>query len=131
MSRRRKIAAAAILLLCTGLPHTRPGHRANQNRKARRRGNLRLPNPTGKNGLHPIGIEIAPAQTHDVTAYPALMEDIDCDPEQMVRRQGIRQQSRSPRYRVARGRGRDPKPGEPENPACGRRGGRLRAAQPH
>jgi transposase len=29
-------------------------------------------------------IEITPGQTHDVTAYPALMDDIDCDPEQML-----------------------------------------------
>jgi hypothetical protein len=32
----------------------------------------------------PIGIEIAPGQTHDVTAYPALMDDVDGDPEQML-----------------------------------------------
>jgi transposase len=31
-----------------------------------------------------IGIEITPGQAHDVTAYPALMDDIDCDPEQML-----------------------------------------------
>jgi transposase len=38
---------------------------------------------TNAEGL-PIGIEITPGQTHDVTAYPALMDDIDCDPEQML-----------------------------------------------
>ena len=38
---------------------------------------------TNADGL-PIGIEITPGQTHDVTAYPALMDDIDCDPEQML-----------------------------------------------
>jgi transposase len=32
----------------------------------------------------PIGIEITPGQSHDVTAYPALMDDLDCDPEQML-----------------------------------------------
>ena len=34
---------------------------------------------TNAEGL-PIGIEITPGQTHDVTAYPALMDDIACDP---------------------------------------------------
>jgi transposase len=38
---------------------------------------------TNADGL-PIGIEITPGQTHDVTAYPALMNDVDCDPEQML-----------------------------------------------
>jgi transposase len=38
---------------------------------------------TNAEGL-PIGSEITPGQTHDVTAYPALMDDIDCDPEQML-----------------------------------------------
>ena len=38
---------------------------------------------TNAEGL-PIGIEITPGQTHDITAYPALMDDIDCDPEQML-----------------------------------------------
>jgi len=27
---------------------------------------------------------ITPGQAHDVTAVPALMHDIDCDPEQML-----------------------------------------------
>ena len=27
---------------------------------------------------------ITPGQAHDVTAYPALMDEIDCDPEQML-----------------------------------------------
>ena len=38
---------------------------------------------TNADGL-PIGIEITPGQTHDIIAYPALMEDIDCDPEHML-----------------------------------------------
>ena len=38
---------------------------------------------TNADGL-PIGIEITPGQRHDVTAYPALMDDLDCDPEQML-----------------------------------------------
>jgi hypothetical protein len=37
---------------------------------------------TNAEGL-PIGIVITPGQAHDVTAYPALMHDIDCDPQQM------------------------------------------------
>jgi transposase len=32
----------------------------------------------------PIGIVITPGQAHDVTAVPALMHEIDCDPEQML-----------------------------------------------
>jgi transposase len=38
---------------------------------------------TNAEGL-PIGIVITPGQAHDVTAYPALMHDIDCDPQQML-----------------------------------------------
>jgi hypothetical protein len=38
---------------------------------------------TNAEGL-PIGIEITQGQTHDVTAYPALMHDVDCNPEQML-----------------------------------------------
>jgi hypothetical protein len=32
----------------------------------------------------PIGIVITPGQAHDVTAFPALMQEIDCDPKQML-----------------------------------------------
>jgi hypothetical protein len=32
-----------------------------------------------------------PLQAHDVTAVPALMHAIDCDPEQMLGSQGVRQ----------------------------------------
>ena len=32
----------------------------------------------------PIGIVITPGQAHDVTAFPALMHEIDHDPEQML-----------------------------------------------
>jgi transposase len=38
---------------------------------------------TNAEGL-PIGIVITPGQAHDVTAYPALMNDIDRDPQQML-----------------------------------------------
>ena len=38
---------------------------------------------TNGEGL-PIGIVITPGQAHDVTAFPALMQEIDCDPEQML-----------------------------------------------
>jgi transposase len=38
---------------------------------------------TNADGL-PIGIEITPGQAHDITAYPALMDDVDCDPDQML-----------------------------------------------
>jgi Transposase DDE domain len=39
--------------------------------------------PTNAEGL-PIDIVITPGQAHDVTAFPALMQEIDCDPEQML-----------------------------------------------
>jgi transposase len=42
---------------------------------------------TNADGL-PIGIVITPGQAHDVTAYPALMEEVDCDPEQMLADKG-------------------------------------------
>ena len=48
---------------------------------------------TNADGL-PIGIEITPGQVHDVTAYPALMNDIDCDPEQMLGDKGYAKNSR-------------------------------------
>jgi transposase len=32
----------------------------------------------------PIGIVITPGQAHDVTAFPALMQEVDCDPEQLL-----------------------------------------------
>ena len=38
---------------------------------------------TNAEGL-PIGIVITPGQAHDVTAFPALMQEVDCDPEQML-----------------------------------------------
>jgi len=42
---------------------------------------------TNAQGL-PIGIVITPGQAHDVTAYPALMGDVDDDPEQMLADKG-------------------------------------------
>ena len=38
---------------------------------------------TNAEGL-PFGIVITPGQAHDVTAFPALMHEIDHDPEQML-----------------------------------------------
>ena len=38
---------------------------------------------TNSEGL-PIGVVITPGQAHDVTAFPVLMQEIDCDPEQML-----------------------------------------------
>jgi transposase len=38
---------------------------------------------TNAEGL-PIGVVITPGQAHDVTAFPALMPEIDCDPQQML-----------------------------------------------
>lgn len=38
---------------------------------------------TNAEGL-PIGIVITPGQAHDVTAFPALMHELDHDPEQLL-----------------------------------------------
>ena len=38
---------------------------------------------TNKDGL-PIAIVITPGQAHDVTAYPALMQEVDRNPEQLL-----------------------------------------------
>ena len=38
---------------------------------------------TNAEGLQ-IGVVITPGQAHDVIAFPALMQEIDCDPEQML-----------------------------------------------
>jgi transposase len=32
----------------------------------------------------PIGLVITPGQAHDVTAFPALMQEVDCDPKQLL-----------------------------------------------
>jgi transposase len=32
----------------------------------------------------PIGLVITPGQAHDVTAFPALMQEVNCDPEQLI-----------------------------------------------
>ncbi len=42
---------------------------------------------TNADGL-PIGIVITSGQAHDVTAYRALMEEVDCDPERMLADKG-------------------------------------------
>src|SRR5690349_18000384 len=39
--------------------------------------------PHQSEGL-PIGVVITPGQAHDVTAFPVLMQEIDCDPDQML-----------------------------------------------
>jgi hypothetical protein len=52
-----------------------------------------------------IGIEITPGQTHDVTAYPALMNDVDCDPEQML---GDKDTTAKPFVRISSGVGARP-----------------------
>jgi transposase len=38
---------------------------------------------TNAEGL-PIGLVITPGQDHDVTAFPALMQAVDCDPKQLL-----------------------------------------------
>ena len=38
---------------------------------------------TNAEGL-PIAVVITPGQAHDVTAFPALMQEIDCKPEQLL-----------------------------------------------
>jgi transposase len=38
---------------------------------------------TNAEGL-PIGLVITPGQAHDVTAFPALMQEVDCDPQQLL-----------------------------------------------
>jgi transposase len=38
---------------------------------------------TNAEGL-PIGLVITPGQAHDVTAFPALMQELDCDPERLL-----------------------------------------------
>ena len=47
---------------------------------------------TNSEGL-PIGIVITPGQAHDVTAFPALMQEIDCDPDQMLGDKGYDSQA--------------------------------------
>jgi len=43
---------------------------------------------TNAEGL-PIGLVITPGQAHDVTAFPALMQEVeDCDPEQLLADKG-------------------------------------------
>lgn len=32
----------------------------------------------------PIGLVITPGEAHDITAFPALMQEVNCDPEQLL-----------------------------------------------
>jgi hypothetical protein len=36
----------------------------------------------------PIAVVITPGQEHDLNAYPALMEEVDDDPEQLLTDKG-------------------------------------------
>jgi hypothetical protein len=67
---------------------------------------------TNADGL-PIGIEITPGQIHDVTAYPAQMNDIDCDPEQMLGDKGYDSQAVRRDIEQRGGEAVNPEPGEP------------------
>jgi transposase len=69
---------------CASLRRRRKGG-AERNALGRSRGGFstKINARTNAEGL-PIGIVITPGQAHDVTAVPALMHDIDCDPEQML-----------------------------------------------
>jgi transposase len=68
------------------------GDRAQRARPFARGFSTKINARTNADGL-PIGIEITPGQFHDVTAYPALMNDIDCDPEQMLGDKGYDSQA--------------------------------------
>src|SRR5436190_13027850 len=69
---------------CTSLRRRRKGG-DERNALGRSRGGFssKINARTNIEGL-PIGLVITPGQAHDVTAVPALMHDIDCDPEQML-----------------------------------------------
>jgi transposase len=77
--------------------HDRPGASLRSRRKrgieknalGRSRGGFstKINARTNAEGL-PIGIVITPGQAHDVTAYPALMEEVDQDFEQMLADKG-------------------------------------------
>jgi transposase len=61
------------------------GRGAERNALGRSRGGFstKINARTNAEGL-PIGVVITPGQAHDVTAFPALMQEIDRDPEQML-----------------------------------------------
>jgi hypothetical protein len=59
---------------------------------------------------------MTPGQDHDVTAFPALMQEVDCNPEQLLGDKGYDSDA--------------VRQGEPEN-TVHRRQGHLRTAQPH
>lgn len=61
------------------------------------------------------------------TLYPALMHDIDCDPEQMF---ATRDMTANPFDIASWRRGRDPELGKPENTACCGGGWRMRLPRP-
>jgi transposase len=58
---------------------------AERNALGRSRGGFstKINTRTNAEGL-PIAFDFTPGQDHDVTAYPALMDDIDSDPQQML-----------------------------------------------
>ena len=84
---------------------------------------------TNAEGL-PIGIVITPGQAHDVTAVPALMHDIDCDPEQMLGDKGYDSEAVRQDIEQRGGEAVIPSIATPEDTTC-RRQSALCPAQPH
>jgi len=84
---------------------------------------------TNAEGL-PIGVVITPGQAHDVTAFPALMQEIDCDPEQMLGDKGYDSEAVRNDIEERGGEAAIPSTATRENTAC-RRQGSLCPAQSH
>jgi hypothetical protein len=65
----------------------RKGSRASVLGRSRGGDSTKINARTNAEGL-PIGLVITPGQAHDVTAFPALMQEVDCDPEQLLADKG-------------------------------------------
>jgi hypothetical protein len=78
----------------SGLPgaplHSRRKRGFQKNALGRSRGGFstKINARTNGDGL-PIAIVLTPGQVHDVTAYPALMAEVDADPDQMLAGKGL------------------------------------------
>src|SRR5471032_2383033 len=70
----------------SGRTNAQPAEKGDQrNALGRSRGGFstKINARTNADGL-PIGLVITPGQAHDVTAYGAMMEEVDCDPKDLL-----------------------------------------------
>jgi IS5 family transposase len=103
------------------------GSRAQRARPFARRFSTKINARTNAEDL-PIGLVITPGQAHDVTAFPAFMQEVNCNPEQLLGDKGY--DSDAVRQEIVDHGGEALIPTK-ANRKIQYRQGHLRAAQPH